>query len=516
HSSPPAVSSLTPADDSHEDTISLKDPIRNAFIGVGSLPSHIPSKRLSPPSLLLMPATGGLLALETFAPPSSSSASSTAIATARLKSRVEQAVFYGDRSDNPLSFDLSPDYRGDAAEAAEAVSQEILSSSQYYVLSERRLQAETCTRRRLCQDAEKAKAAIDVWDYQNRVMERQLEDGADQQEGIALHERWEAMKPRVIRPLVSIDRIEPAYELAEHHRDFPTLVWLCHDAVAGAGAARLQGYIEKFGEEFAFVLYQWYIDQRQFHALLTQDEVYGALVTKFFRDPSTGGKATAQYPELAWIHDIACKRYGDAAEALLAVNGDRAERSQKQLISSIGKLAAVANIKIKGDSSQRKKILIALDDELDLIAVQDALRDSLLSVTPPIRSTQTPLEAFVAAHLTNLRDRPAFRQLFVSLAQRVVAGEALEIEDLVDVLTLKDNRAEEGGDGAVALDRLVRDSELPEGRKQVALLSVWRRVFVRDDWTTIANTSGRSEEAQRQMLRRTLAYETMRAIGSLK
>jgi nuclear pore complex protein Nup133 len=143
--------------------------------------------------------------------------------------------------------------------------------------------------------------------------------------------------------------------------------------------------------------------------------------------------------------------------------------------------------------------LAALDDELDLIAVQDALRDSLLSVTPPLRSTQTPLEAYVAAHLTNLRDRPAFRQLFVSLAQRVVAGEALEIEDLVDVLTLKDNRAEEGGDGAVALDRLVRDSvrrqpgavdkagqadrsqELPEGRKQVALLSVWRRVFVRDE-----------------------------------
>jgi nuclear pore complex protein Nup133 len=62
---------------------------------------------------------------------------------------------------------------------------------------------------------------------------------------------------------VSIDRIEPAYELAEHHRDFPTLVWLCHYAVAGAGAARLQGYIEKFGEEFAFVLYQWHIDQRK-------------------------------------------------------------------------------------------------------------------------------------------------------------------------------------------------------------------------------------------------------------
>jgi nuclear pore complex protein Nup133 len=67
----------------------------------------------------------------------------------------------------------------------------------------------------------------------------------------------------------------------------------------------------------------------------TQDEVHGALVSKFFRDPSTGGKATAQYPELAWIHDIACKRYGDAAEALLVVNGDRADRSQKQVRATL-------------------------------------------------------------------------------------------------------------------------------------------------------------------------------------
>jgi hypothetical protein len=33
------------------------------------------------------------------------------------------------------------------------------------------LQLPQGTRRRLCRDAEKAKAAIDLWDYQNRVME---------------------------------------------------------------------------------------------------------------------------------------------------------------------------------------------------------------------------------------------------------------------------------------------------------------------------------------------------------
>ena len=52
-----------------------------------------------------------------------------------------------------------------------------------------------------------------------------------------------------------------AYDLAENHSDFPTLVYLCHDPVAGKGSAQIQIYIERFGEEFAFVLYQWYIDQ---------------------------------------------------------------------------------------------------------------------------------------------------------------------------------------------------------------------------------------------------------------
>jgi len=102
--------------------------------------------------------------------------------------------------------------------------------------------------------------------------------GSDPQKGLALNERWAALKPRVIRPLgesslyaslailrcitlVAIDRAREAYALAETHFDLPTLVWLCDDPIAGSGPARLQTYIERFGEEFAFVLYEWYIQQ---------------------------------------------------------------------------------------------------------------------------------------------------------------------------------------------------------------------------------------------------------------
>lgn len=51
-------------------------------------------------------------------------------ATARLKSKLEQAIFFGQRSDNPLSFELEEDVRGqgDVAEAAELVSGEVVAA----------------------------------------------------------------------------------------------------------------------------------------------------------------------------------------------------------------------------------------------------------------------------------------------------------------------------------------------------------------------------------------------------
>lgn len=42
---------------------------------------------------------------------------------------MEQAVIFGDRPENPLTFDLEGDTAGDVAAAAEAISAEILDCS---------------------------------------------------------------------------------------------------------------------------------------------------------------------------------------------------------------------------------------------------------------------------------------------------------------------------------------------------------------------------------------------------
>lgn len=109
----------------YEDTITLKDSSTNAFIGVGTAKSGNHNA-----ALVAMAASGGIMAIEVHpAVAQARHQSSIAAATARIKSKLEQAVFFGDRSENPLTFDLPAGWKGDLSEAAEGVSTEIVSSS---------------------------------------------------------------------------------------------------------------------------------------------------------------------------------------------------------------------------------------------------------------------------------------------------------------------------------------------------------------------------------------------------
>jgi nuclear pore complex protein Nup133 len=99
-----------------------------------------------------------------------------------------------------------------------------------------------------------------------------------------------------------------------------------------------------------------------------------------------------------------------------------------------------------------------LDEELDTINVHDTLREQLISAVPSRRNAPPSMQSYVDQYAKNLVDRPTFRKLFVNNAQRLVYGTALSIEDLVDVLTMKENGGDAGArDPVIALERLLRD-----------------------------------------------------------
>lgn len=97
-------------------------------------------------------------------------------------------------------------------------------------------------------------------------------------------------------------------------------------------------------------------------------------------------------------------------------------------------------------------LIVAIDDGLELVGIQNDLREYILE------TKQKSIAAYVSAYATGLTSRPAFAALFARLAGQLVDGQALDIEGLVDVLTLKDNRGPSTEDPVIALDRLIRDT----------------------------------------------------------
>lgn len=190
------VVSLAEGRPSYEESIPLKDSARNAFLGVGACESSDHSASPNGAEIVVITKASGILGIRVVdLVPGQQQLERSAAATARLKTKLEQAVFYGDRPQNPLSFDLLAGYDGNLMHAAEQVSAEILASSSPSMpaildlrshiadrLSRLRSLIEfigangllgklsQSSRRRLAWDAEKLSASADLWSYQNARM----------------------------------------------------------------------------------------------------------------------------------------------------------------------------------------------------------------------------------------------------------------------------------------------------------------------------------------------------------
>ncbi len=112
-------------------------------------------------------------------------------------------------------------------------------------------------------------------------------------------------------------------------------------------------------------------------------------------------------------------------------------------------------------SRSRNFLTLDLDDELDHVTIQNVLRQTIMdqsTITEASGYRPPPsIPHYVKHHAKSLSHRPTFAAHFQTSAQKLIDGQALGIEDLIDVLTLKDNDGESARDSAVALDRLSRD-----------------------------------------------------------
>lgn len=184
------------------DTIHLKSAKVHGLIGIG-VRSAVPGSRSGSAPLVAAVTIGGQTIGAEVYQDAAAASSSDDDPTGALKAQIEQAVYFGERSDNPLSYDLEIQPDANVAAAAGAVSDEILSSSSSLLQTSFELKAQLADRlarvkaiisfierngllgqisqadrRRLSRDAEKMRAAVELWEWEDKHM-----DAADPEQG---------------------------------------------------------------------------------------------------------------------------------------------------------------------------------------------------------------------------------------------------------------------------------------------------------------------------------------------
>ncbi|PWY99524.1 hypothetical protein BCV70DRAFT_201090 [Testicularia cyperi] len=408
-----------------------------------------------------------------------------------------------------VTSNVIPDRSRELGSAIDAVHGEYAASSEEG-RREQRIQTELKT-----QLASLSEIALACYDERLRYLEAVASsDAAYERELAVFGATYRSARPMFILPLVGISRSDRAFALAEQYQDFRTLVELANDPQLKS-QVRVEAYLDKYKQKFAFELYAWYIEQGRPRVLLEQKPEYSELVLEYL-DQSGNHR-------LGWLHDLALRRFDAASRKLENLAAAEPSLLQRKTMLSLGKLSFLSNLSVHDiQTVGTQKQIEHFDDQLDLIAVQNSLQslweNSIggLPVDVPAPGSENAsvlVDEIVDTVATRLVEYPAYRSHYRDLVNRLlVEGRYLASEDLVDLLTLKDTPENQLEDFATAIKVLVRAKDAPAHRLQASLKAIWRRAVIRDDWTSLSDTNNVSDQTIMDDLCATALYAVLREV----
>ncbi|KAL0942209.1 nuclear pore complex subunit nup133 [Colletotrichum truncatum] len=279
-------------------------------------------------------------------------------------------------------------------------------------------------------------------------------------------------------------------------------------------------YFDKYGEAFAFPTYEILLDNSGVQAVLDFSYDNHAYRTKFLREK----------PELAkisWINDIQGENDIDhAAETLLDLGLTREQQVwNKKIELSLGKLALLAESQepstpnlfgIKRttsgeakDSSKNDDKLDIIDSQLGIVRIQDQLYAQIFPSIQTAVDEIAELQLAMENHCVQLpKKQKALIQIFENSMRRLLKHEALDAMSLIDLLTLVNLPADTAAEIAdpFYLALLVASFGLQGEELKMAKRLIWRRCFIRDDWTKINDTQLKDDSAVEEKITNTALF----------
>ncbi|RVD81231.1 uncharacterized protein DFL_009105 [Arthrobotrys flagrans] len=312
-----------------------------------------------------------------------------------------------------------------------------------------------------------------------------------------------------IRALAFHDRAEQAVDIAERYRDYRTLVELAFEELAkingwldkrgqevgelekqdytnqrDAIVTRLEGYFEKFGQEFAYALYEYQVETGNLRDLLVQFPGYKKYLDGFLQ-------SEGQYSRVRWINEVRDGRYQEAGETLIQTADSEGCLWSQAVELSIGKLALMVGQPAGEGASD------AFDRRLKMVELQKSVQAHVSVEARGAIDVQAGTELAFGAFGSRLGPYRSFRDVFKRGVAKAVTGQSMDAEELVDFLTLmyeedEDADEEEGEKWAGRFQTalvVLGTAEIPDVRKEEARRTIWRRMYMSEDWLDILDPS---------------------------
>lgn len=338
---------------------------------------------------------------------------------------------------------------------------------------------------------------------------------------------YEKERSNMIRKLRYVGLVEPALSIAEKYHDMYALVvlvqsmsdpeLLANSKRGDAGAKekieaiekRVKGYFETYGDEWADVFYTYQLSQGAYSSVLDQATHYGPDLTRYLR-------ASKSRKKLSWINDVVNQKdYQSASETLLAIaQKQEADLWSRKVELSLSKLALVA--------SQAPNTIAPLEQKnaLRLVKIQEQIyehiRPSFYDAVDRRAELQLAVDAF---GIHAVKGRPALQQLLERGLESTIGHSAMDVDQLIDILTLMDQRASEVGSRDIAGDEMFvalkalafASPTMDESKRELLLRFVFRRCFISDDWRTLDAAARKSDQDATDQLESTTLFRTFYA-----
>lgn len=278
--------------------------------------------------------------------------------------------------------------------------------------------------------------------------------------------------------------------------------------------------MHKYGASFAFEAYKLLLENGGPDKVLEFSHAdKDGFATMFLRNDKRLGK-------LAWINEVEnVQDLQKAAETLVKVGEQEDQVWSKKIELSLGKLTLLAEGSSANpdetspfDRSRAAKVdedLIRIERDLEIIRIQDRTYNMLYP------AFEDAVDDVGAVELAMQTFAPKFPKKYKVLhddledaMSHLVAHRAMAPLSFINLLTLirlpdefvgTEMGPSEGFCSAIRVADLALQGEL----KQRAMRLIWRRCYIRDDWSKVNHTEDMNDQAVMAILEQTQAYCTM-------